>query len=207
MDVTTDFIYCRLHGPAELYASGYDEKALGFWRDNIACWAAGGEPHQAERIGSLAKPRKGGRDVFVFFDNDLKVLAPHDAAALMQLLGLHRHLEEDERVTHEAKKAELKTSAGRQVKNPQAGGCNWIARSRRFQPGDPGEEQGKSSENQISRSQSRGAVTRLFAPVKTASSPVRIYRAALPYFHRPPKIPYAAHGKDYCRSRIPATYC
>jgi uncharacterized protein YecE (DUF72 family) len=117
MDVTTDFIYCRLHGPAELYASGYDEKALGFWRDNIACWAAGGEPHQAERIGSLAKPRKGGRDVFVFFDNDLKVLAPHDAAALMQLLGLHRHLEEDERVMHEAKKAELKTSGRRRSKN------------------------------------------------------------------------------------------
>jgi uncharacterized protein YecE (DUF72 family) len=95
MDVTADFIYCRLHGPAELYASGYDDKALRYWRDNIARWAAGGEPKAAERIGVPARPQKAGRDVFVFFDNDLKVRAPHDAAALMQLLGLHQHLEKE----------------------------------------------------------------------------------------------------------------
>jgi len=131
MDVTADFIYCRLHGPAELYASGYDEKALGFWRDNIAYWAEGGEPKNAERIGAPAKPRKSGRDVFVFFDNDLKVRAPHDAAHLMQLLGLPRYLEQEEKmpneskaqkttikpVMHEAKEGKLQTSAGRQVKS------------------------------------------------------------------------------------------
>jgi len=89
MDVTADFIYCRLHGAAELYASGYDDKALAFWRGHVARWAAGGEPDAAERIGGPAKLRKGGRDVFVFFDNDLKLRAPHDAACLMELLRLH----------------------------------------------------------------------------------------------------------------------
>ena len=129
MDVTADFIYCRLHGPAELYVSGYDVKALGFWRDRVARWAEGGEDKKAERIGGPARPYKAGRDVFVFFDNDLKVRAPRDAVALMQLLGLHRHLEEEkmaketnagketiDRVMHEAKKGELKTSAGKKVK-------------------------------------------------------------------------------------------
>jgi uncharacterized protein YecE (DUF72 family) len=131
MDVTADLIYCRLHGPAELYASGYDNKALDFWRGNIACWAAGGEPKAAERIGAPSKPQKAGRDVFVFFDNDLKVRAPHDAVCLIQLLGLPSRLEEEKkmakeskaqkatikRVMHEAEKGELKTSAGRQVKS------------------------------------------------------------------------------------------
>ena len=131
MDVTADFIYCRLHGPVELYASGYDDKALHFWRNNIARWSAGREPKKAERIGGPATPQEAGRDVFVFFDNDLKVRAPHDASALMQLLGLHRNLKEEkkmakegkaqketiERVMHEAKKGELKTSAGKKVKS------------------------------------------------------------------------------------------
>src|SRR3546814_7329012 len=32
MDVTADFIYCRLHGSQELYVSGYDDEALDVWR-------------------------------------------------------------------------------------------------------------------------------------------------------------------------------
>jgi uncharacterized protein YecE (DUF72 family) len=130
MDVTADFIYCRLHGPAEIYASGYDEVALEFWRGNVASWAAGGEPKNTERIGEAARPRKAGRDVFVFFDNDLKVRAPHDAACLMKRLGLNRDLEAQtmvkeskaqqetiERVMHEAKEGKLKTSAGKAVQS------------------------------------------------------------------------------------------
>jgi uncharacterized protein YecE (DUF72 family) len=90
MDVTADFIYCRLHGPAELYASGYDDKALAWWGDHIAAWAAGGEPKAASRIGGPATPRKRGRDVFVFFDNDVKVRAPSNAASLIERLGLQQ---------------------------------------------------------------------------------------------------------------------
>ncbi len=82
MDVTADFIYCRLHGSEELYASGYDDKALDQWAARVTAWAAGKEPADAERIGAAARPRK--RDVFVYFDNDAKVRAPTDAAGLMQ---------------------------------------------------------------------------------------------------------------------------
>jgi uncharacterized protein YecE (DUF72 family) len=82
MDVTADFVYCRLHGSEELYASGYDGKALDEWAQRVAAWASGGEPEDAERAGAKARHRR--RDVFVFFDNDAKVRAPTDAAGLEQ---------------------------------------------------------------------------------------------------------------------------
>jgi uncharacterized protein YecE (DUF72 family) len=85
-DVTADFVYLRLHGSKELYASGYDEKALDRWAARCAAWAAGGEPDDAERVGRKARRRK--RDVFVFFDNDAKVRAPFDAMALARRLGV-----------------------------------------------------------------------------------------------------------------------
>jgi uncharacterized protein YecE (DUF72 family) len=89
MDVTADFIYCRLHGSEELYASGYDGKAIGFWQKHVGAWAKGGEPANAERIGAPARREKNGRDVFVYFDNDMKVRAPHDAACLAKLFGFN----------------------------------------------------------------------------------------------------------------------
>ena len=82
MDVTTDFVYCRLHGSEELYASGYDEKALDTWATRVASWAKGGEPKDAERVNGPGRKRK--RDVFVYFDNDKKVRAPFDALALRE---------------------------------------------------------------------------------------------------------------------------
>jgi uncharacterized protein YecE (DUF72 family) len=87
MDVTADFVYCRLHGSEELYASGYDPPALAEWARRVTAWARGGEPTDAERAGGPAPKRRAGRDVFVFFDNDAKVRAPADAAALMRLVG------------------------------------------------------------------------------------------------------------------------
>lgn len=88
MDVTADFIYCRLHGSEELYASGYDADALHAWARRAAAWAGGGEPEDAERVGEAVPPRKRGRDVFVYFDNDAKVRAPRDAADLARRLGV-----------------------------------------------------------------------------------------------------------------------
>ncbi len=88
MDVTADFVYCRLHGSTELYASGYDPPALAEWARRVAAWARGTEPRDAERVNGRVPRRLGGRDVFVFFDNDIKVRAPADAAALASLLGL-----------------------------------------------------------------------------------------------------------------------
>ena len=82
MDLTSDFVYCRLHGSEELYSSGYDEDALDAWASRVVCWATGGEPVDAERVGG--KARKRHREVFVYFDNDAKVRAPFDAQGLRE---------------------------------------------------------------------------------------------------------------------------
>jgi uncharacterized protein YecE (DUF72 family) len=82
MDLTCDFVYCRLHGSEELYSSGYDDAALDQWAARVATWARGGEPEDAERIGGRARRRR--RDVFVYFDNDTKVRAPFDAKTLAE---------------------------------------------------------------------------------------------------------------------------
>ncbi len=82
MDVTADFVYCRLHGSEELYASGYDDAALDIWAARVAAWARGEEPADAERVGAPAPSRN--HDVFVYFDNDIKVRAPRDATGLIQ---------------------------------------------------------------------------------------------------------------------------
>jgi uncharacterized protein YecE (DUF72 family) len=86
MDVTADFLYLRLHGSEALYASGYTDAALDDWARRVTDWSEGREPADAERIGpkSARKPR----EVFVYFDNDLKVRAPVDARGLMRRLGL-----------------------------------------------------------------------------------------------------------------------
>jgi uncharacterized protein YecE (DUF72 family) len=88
MDLTADFVYCRLHGSEQLYVSGYDDDALDVWAARIRAWAKGREPKDAKRAAGPAKPRRQGRDVYVFFDNDAKVRAPADAAALARKLGL-----------------------------------------------------------------------------------------------------------------------
>lgn len=87
MDVTADFVYCRLHGSRELYASGYSARALDDWARRVAAWSRGVEPRGGDRA-SGQKPRKtAARDVFVYFDNDMKVKAPHDALQLVEKVG------------------------------------------------------------------------------------------------------------------------
>jgi uncharacterized protein YecE (DUF72 family) len=87
-DITADFLYVRLHGSAELYASGYTEKALDKWAGKISSWAAGGSAESTEHTVSEPAPRSTtGRDVFVYFDNDVKGYAPFDALALMARLN------------------------------------------------------------------------------------------------------------------------
>jgi uncharacterized protein YecE (DUF72 family) len=87
-DATSDFVYVRLHGDEELYASGYSENALRIWAQKVRAWARGGLPPQAKLAGRRTARRAGGRDVYVFFDNDAKVHAPFDAIALAHRLGL-----------------------------------------------------------------------------------------------------------------------
>lgn len=66
---TTDLAYVRLHGAEELYVSGYTDEGLDTWARMVRDWA-------------------GTRDVFVYFDNDVKVRAPYDAMALQRRLGI-----------------------------------------------------------------------------------------------------------------------
>ena len=68
--LTSDFVYVRLHGDVKIYTSGYTDRALASWARRIRAWA------------------KDGRDVYVYFDNDVKVKAPFDALNLMRMLGL-----------------------------------------------------------------------------------------------------------------------
>lgn len=67
--VTSDFVYVRLHGDTELYASGYTDEALDGWAAKIRRWAG------------------RGLDVYAYFDNDMKVRAPADAIGLMARLA------------------------------------------------------------------------------------------------------------------------
>ncbi len=86
-DVTADFVYVRLHGAEQLYASGYTDPQLDWWAARIRAWAAGGEPPDAVRVSGPAPAARGGRDVYVYFDNDAKVHAPFDALRLAGRLG------------------------------------------------------------------------------------------------------------------------
>lgn len=90
MDLTADFVYCRLHGSEELYTSGYHGEAIDAWAKLVRAWAKGKDPKQADRISRPARMRNNGRDVFVYFDNDAKVRAPVDARKLMGRLRLKR---------------------------------------------------------------------------------------------------------------------
>ncbi len=64
LEPTARHVYVRLHGDAELYVSGYSDQALDTWAARVRDW------------------RDQGRDVVVYFDNDVKVHAPYDAQRL-----------------------------------------------------------------------------------------------------------------------------
>jgi uncharacterized protein YecE (DUF72 family) len=96
LDVTADFIYCRLHGSAQLYASGYGDRTLHRWASLAQAWAQGDDPRgdyprRGEHIAESTLPKSAHRDVFVFFDNDAKVRAPQDAATLARFIAAKRN--------------------------------------------------------------------------------------------------------------------
>lgn len=65
-ECTSTFVYVRLHGDVELYASGYSDAALDGWATKIARWT------------------RADLDVYVYFDNDVEGHAPFDALALLR---------------------------------------------------------------------------------------------------------------------------
>lgn len=85
-DVTADFMYVRLHGQEQLYASGYTDEALQRWAKRIDAWAVGSQVGDARLIVQGPPPKSAGRDVYCYFDNDIKVHAPFDAHKLAGLV-------------------------------------------------------------------------------------------------------------------------
>jgi uncharacterized protein YecE (DUF72 family) len=86
-DVTADFLYLRLHGARQMYASGYSEAQIDKWAEHIRAWAAGDDADMAH-LSPQAAASRPKRNVFCFFDNTMKVHAPQNALRLAQALGL-----------------------------------------------------------------------------------------------------------------------
>ena len=68
---TAPFVYVRLHGPSEewLYGGSYSDEDLSWWADRIREWEG------------------GGREVYVYFNNDGAGNAVRNARRLRQLLA------------------------------------------------------------------------------------------------------------------------
>ena len=92
-DITSDFVYIRLHGDKELYSSGYSDEALENWRKRIKRWIKGQQPRGADLIAPHQAPSTQNCDLYCYFDNDIKVRAPYDARQLLEKLGLAKNLE------------------------------------------------------------------------------------------------------------------
>ncbi len=69
VEVTTDFVYVRLHGPGDAYAGCYDEAALARWAERLAAWA------------------NSGTSAWCYFDNDERGYAFANARTLKALVG------------------------------------------------------------------------------------------------------------------------
>lgn len=92
-DVTSDFLYLRLHGDKKLYSSGYSEDALTFWEKRVRSWNSGAQPRDARKVTKKAPGKRSSREVFCYFDNDIKVRAPYDARRLLEKLALTKPVE------------------------------------------------------------------------------------------------------------------
>lgn len=93
-DITADFVYMRLHGIGELYTSGYTDKALDHWAARMDAWSKGGQPKDAHLVSEQEPSSSQSRDVYCYFDNDIKVKAPFDARKLLKRLDLESGLAE-----------------------------------------------------------------------------------------------------------------
>lgn len=96
-DMTSDFVYMRLHGDTELYKSGYSDEALDRWFKRMRAWSSGGQPKDAQLIidvdtdADTSREAKE-RDVFCYFDNTDKLWAPYDARKILAKLDLLKNL-------------------------------------------------------------------------------------------------------------------
>jgi len=110
-DLTANFVYLRLHGDKELYASGYGDEALDVWARRIAAWSRGQQVDDARLASHDPAARASRRDVFCYFDNDVKVHAPYDAARLAQRLGVPTGMAADQRAAPPSRAVTPRSSA------------------------------------------------------------------------------------------------
>jgi uncharacterized protein YecE (DUF72 family) len=68
-EVTASWVYVRGHGPGGRYFGRYPQEELARWAERTVAWGT------------------EGRDVYVYFDNDVKSAAPMDALKLRELAG------------------------------------------------------------------------------------------------------------------------
>jgi uncharacterized protein YecE (DUF72 family) len=66
-EATASWAYVRGHGPSGAYHGSYPDAELRRWANRLQTW------------------RGQGRDVYAYFDNDVKGAAPHDAARLREV--------------------------------------------------------------------------------------------------------------------------
>ncbi|HEY3494144.1 MAG TPA: DUF72 domain-containing protein, partial [Polyangiaceae bacterium] len=69
-DATADFVYVRLHGDKKLYVSGYSRSAIEHWAERVRAFRKGAPPEDPVLASPVRAPRRG-RDVYVYFDNDV----------------------------------------------------------------------------------------------------------------------------------------
>jgi uncharacterized protein YecE (DUF72 family) len=67
--VTSDFVYVRLHGPDGAYQGSYDEVTLANWAAAFSTWAANGQA------------------VYCYFDNDQRGYAVQNALRLQAMIA------------------------------------------------------------------------------------------------------------------------
>lgn len=69
-EITSDFVYIRLHGPSGPYQGNYSRSKLSRWADTISGW------------------KNRGYKIFCYFDNDQAGYAANNARFLSTLLGI-----------------------------------------------------------------------------------------------------------------------
>ena len=69
LEVTTDFVYIRLHGPGDAYEGSYRKKTLRDWAGNISKWM------------------QDGKTVYCYFDNDQAGYAPKNSLRLQEIVN------------------------------------------------------------------------------------------------------------------------
>jgi uncharacterized protein YecE (DUF72 family) len=67
-EVTSDFVYVRLHGPGRAYQGQYDTKTLSGWAGEFFTWA------------------DQGKEIFCYFDNDQAGYAAQDALRIQAMV-------------------------------------------------------------------------------------------------------------------------